>query len=472
MKTNIRKISAGFVRRTILVVVLAASGLWQGCGGDEQDGGDGAEARLSVSPSVLSFAAEGGTQTLVLEADGRWTVESSDDATWVSLSVERGSSSARIAVTAARYIGTADRHAVLTVKSADGARTETVRVEQSKPQADRPDAAGTANCYMAAPGSTQLIQAVCRGNSRTEKVGRWTEAELLWQVEKGLIRTVEYDSALQTILFTTAPKSGNASVGVRDETGRILWSWHIWVTDYDPSAGMYTYAPAAGAQWTFMDRNLGATSAKPGDFGAFGLLYQWGRKDPFTAAGGFSETAPKERPLYDIEGHVLPSMSSLADGYGRLDLSIENPMTFYGTRYATADWSEESDDDRWGGVSFGKSVYDPCPVGWKVPVCDAQERSPYGFITYDGSTWSESAHGLFCDGGWFPAAGSRENGNGQLHCTGSYAGLWIGTAGTANTDPVFPQLYGQYMMVMWDDHMLRTVKDYRSQGLSVRCVKE
>ena len=209
MKTNIRKISAGFVRRTILVVVLAASGLWQGCGGDEQDGGDGAEARLSVSPSVLSFAAEGGTQTLVLEADGRWTVESSDDATWVSLSVERGSSSARIAVTAARYIGTADRHAVLTVKSADGARTETVRVEQSKPQADRPDAAGTANCYMAAPGSTQLIQAVCRGNSRTEKVGRWTEAELLWQDEKGLIRTVEYDSALQTILFTTAPKSGD-----------------------------------------------------------------------------------------------------------------------------------------------------------------------------------------------------------------------------------------------------------------------
>ncbi|WP_304401703.1 BACON domain-containing protein, partial [uncultured Alistipes sp.] len=210
MKTNIRKTGAGAVRRTVLVILLAVSGLWQGCGDDKEDGGD-AGTRLSLSPSVLSFAAEGGTQTLVLEADGRWAVESPGDATWISLSVDRGSSSARIAVTAARYVGTADRRAVLTVKSDDGTRTETVRVEQTKSQADRPDAAGTANCYMAAPGSTQLIEAACRGNSRTEKVGRWATAELLWQDEKGLIRTVEYDSTLQTILFTTAPKSGNDS---------------------------------------------------------------------------------------------------------------------------------------------------------------------------------------------------------------------------------------------------------------------
>lgn len=469
---DIRGQYGGFVRRILLAIGLAVSSAMPGC--KSSCGGEGEDAgiRLSVAPSELSFAAEGGTQTLALDANGPWTVELPEDGAWISLSVDKGSASARIAVTADRYIGTSERHAALTIKYDGGTQSETVRIGQAKPQAGRPDTEGTANCYMVAPGSVQLIEAVCRGNSRTEKIGRWTTAELLWQDERGLIRTVEYDSALQTILFSTAPKSGNASIGVRDETGRILWSWHIWVTDYDPAAGIYSYTSPTGTEWTFMDRNLGATNAKPGDFGAFGLLYQWGRKDPFTAAAGFSDTAPQERPLYDIEGRALPSMGSLADGYGRLDLSIENPMTFYGTRYATADWSEESDDDRWGGESFRKTAYDPCPVGWKVPVCDAQGHSPYDFITYDGSTWSESMHGLLCDGVWFPAAGSRENGNGQLHCTGEYAGIWTGTAGTANTDPAFPQLYAQYMMVMWDDHMLRTLKDFRSQGLSVRCVRE
>ena len=33
-----------------------------------------------------------------------------------------------------------------------------------------------------------------------------------------------------------------------------------------------------------MDRNLGATSSIPGSGCEYGLLYQWGRKDPFLGA--------------------------------------------------------------------------------------------------------------------------------------------------------------------------------------------
>ena len=40
-----------------------------------------------------------------------------------------------------------------------------------------------------------------------------------------------------------------------------------------------------------MDRNLGATSATPGNVGSLGLLYQWGRKDPFLGSSSdFSYT--------------------------------------------------------------------------------------------------------------------------------------------------------------------------------------
>ena len=77
------------------------------------------------------------------------------------------------------------------------------------------------------------------------------------------------------IHFTTGDMEGNALIALCNADGDILWSWHIWFTD-DPRGQEY-YNNAG----TMMDRNLGATSATPGDVGALGLLYQWGRKDPF-----------------------------------------------------------------------------------------------------------------------------------------------------------------------------------------------
>jgi hypothetical protein len=61
-----------------------------------------------------------------------------------------------------------------------------------------------------------------------------------------------------------------------DADGVILWSWHIWLVQ--DQIGYNTYANNAGV---LMDRNLGATSAIEYDSGTIGLLYQWGRKDPF-----------------------------------------------------------------------------------------------------------------------------------------------------------------------------------------------
>lgn len=66
---------------------------------------------------------------------------------------------------------------------------------------------------------------------------------------------------------------------------------HIWlVKDYEPEATLATYYLSGKDEQTvkFMDRNLGATCVK-GDItdttdivSTFGMLYQWGRKDPFT----------------------------------------------------------------------------------------------------------------------------------------------------------------------------------------------
>ena len=45
-------------------------------------------------------------------------------------------------------------------------------------------------------------------------------------------------------------------------------------------------------------------------------------------------------------------------------------------KYRTKDWTDVSNDDYWGGVSGKKTIYDPCPVGYKVPTCDKDGNTP------------------------------------------------------------------------------------------------
>lgn len=88
-----------------------------------------------------------------------------------------------------------------------------------------------------------------------------------------MIANLRYEDG--KIVFSASAHKGNAVIAARDEAGTILWSWHIWMTD-KPAEQVYNNG--AG---TMMDRNLGATSATPDDPGSFGLMYQWGKKDPF-----------------------------------------------------------------------------------------------------------------------------------------------------------------------------------------------
>ena len=141
--------------------------------------------------------------------------------------------------------------------------------------------AASANCYIISEAGLYKFKTV-KGNSTTS-VGSVASASILWETfgtdtapePSDLISGVCYKDGY--IAFKTADtfKEGNAVIAAKDASGNILWSWHIWLTD-QPQAQVYNND--AG---TMMDRNLGATSATPGDVGALGLLYQWGRKDPF-----------------------------------------------------------------------------------------------------------------------------------------------------------------------------------------------
>lgn len=357
------------------------------------------------------------------------------------------------------------------------------------------NAAGeTANSYIVAPGKTSVFSAQFRGNSKTETVGAAASAELLWQDAASLIKDVYYVPETGQVVVSAGKASGNALVAVRDAKDNILWSWHLWVSDYDPAASLWS-SPAAtgGTVWKFMDRNLGASSADADDWNSKGLIYQWGRKDPFKGAVSFtvqnedySYSVTGEPVLYDIDNRAVKATAfEDAEGFGTYEKSIQNPTVFYkilkdgdGVNIPKSkDWRDSSDDDAWGGVSLSKSVNDPCPPGYKVPVCAANGDHPYEWHDYSQATWDEANYGMAQDGQWWPACGTRVNYSGGLDFpqVNPYSGMWLGTAGKASADlEANPALYGRYTFVSKGKRLYNKYdqKDSRSQGLSVRCVAE
>ena len=140
---------------------------------------------------------------------------------------------------------------------------------------------GTANSYIVSEAGTYVFPAV-KGNSR-ESVGSAVDAVVVWESfgtedKPGLgdlISGTIYQDGMVYFKTSDVFKEGNALIAAKDENGTILWSWHIWMTDAPQEQVYYNDAGV------MMDRNLGATSAIPGEPGLMGLRYQWGRKDPF-----------------------------------------------------------------------------------------------------------------------------------------------------------------------------------------------
>lgn len=260
-----------------------------------------------------------------------------------------------------------------------------------------------ANCYMVVPGTTVVIDLLkspgaavpssgidyaTRVGSSETNTNHIKSIGVLWQTEDtpdGLIQDLTYLEATGQALFRVTPSaSGNlllAAYSESEQQGTILWSWHIWVTDYEPGIGstignvpggnVYNISQDGGI---WMDRDLGALTATPGQATTLGYAYQWGRKDPFPMSGDISTSVL--RPLYDAKGDYLRSGVAVEErnssGQLIVDKSISEPWIFY-TNTITNHGS--SSGYWWGGNSINvplwsdnsKTMYDPCPAGWRLP---------------------------------------------------------------------------------------------------------
>ena len=328
----------------------------------------------------------------------------------------------------------------------------------------------TANCYIVTGAGTYVFPPV-KGNI-DESVGAVASVEVLWESfgtsdapKKGdLISEVSFKNDM--IYFSTNEnfKRGNALIAAKDEAGKILWSWHIWMTDQPEDQ---VYKNDAG---TMMDRNLGATSAFPGDIYAIGLLYQWGRKDPFLGSSSIKECIMAKSTLDQWPSSVDPATG------GIIEYVIANPTTFVKNETSyTSDWLSSADGNLW---KKEKTIYDPCPPGYRVPDGGTEGiwHKALGGASLFNDTYDEQTIGAnFGSSGsgtiklteeencWYPACGIHSGKQDKLMANG-FNGSWSNTASLGTVS---------YSLQFSNKTKIYTDQEIgRSDALSVRCQKE
>ncbi len=341
----------------------------------------------------------------------------------------------------------------------------------------------SSNCFVVEPGDKLTFEPYYRvetgGGYRIEDYlnpndedKKIAGMEIIWQTKDCIGDNSNYDlvtfeldekEPIHSKITVHQSREGNALIGARNAAGDIIWSWHIWVTHNQPDnfreAIVYkTYAwdengiksdkpriPGYGV----MPCNLGALEyiSSVSDLGTgrnhprfpedqlrtFGMMYQWGRKDPFPPLARLTEdtystaswldyTDENTEIHYDNANQKSVGKTSGTDanylfhtvnGPETVRYSIGNPTVYIavgtprnsmlGINPDDADYRNGGDwctgengttDRLWGGLNINdlinmkklliernteagdiylydnygteKSIFDPCPTGWRV----------------------------------------------------------------------------------------------------------
>ena len=307
-------------------------------------------------------------------------------------------------------------------------------------------------------------------------------------------------------------QSGNAVVAVTKSDGAgskiVLWSWHLWFAPKDAldkikvtnhqNKDYYFTKEALGwkpiqwrsstdtsdrtvqvkvvqtiknggvAQETVINITQNPGSVKQGAT----TLYQFGRKDAFPGVDA-SDLAANSHFTEDAGDNM-----SIMNG-------ILNPDKFYisgsnwGNNYGYYNlWSADNTTTGYNDNSVVKTVYDPSPVGFKMPASNAftgftANGQNGGTMNVDGTDNWQTSQNNFGHNFWtsssktatinFPASGNRNYNDGSLHSGGGFGCYW---------SAVPDGTYGGCVLYFNSGYVSPLFSGYRSYGVAVHPVSE
>lgn len=338
---------------------------------------------------------------------------------------------------------------------------------------------GTSNCVVMDANDIQCFIAIglyksddgyTRSSSNAGKNTAVKKAKVIW-AEKGLNEDPNFCIASGTRGMLTVTKSagvtGNALIGIYDESDGLLWSYHVWCP-FDKSTLSVT---SEGTSTKFSAFKLALGQITGADSDTY-MYYQWGRKDPLGRANpGFIGNS-----LLTVYGESIPStgntIAATATGATGNNLSYarKNP-----TKYITRndeklyDWypvaaaaaartdankPNGQNDNLW--VTTKATIFDPCPSGYRV--------APK--TLWDGSKGKEAGPLFDSAGLWYVLGGSRDRSDGGVNFVASGGYSWSSEAvGGANRN-------SYYLDFGSGTSLGRAYGFSRAGGFGVRCVKD
>ena len=333
-----------------------------------------------------------------------------------------------------------------------------------------------------------------------------TQASIVWTDQSGIIEASSLgiaDAGTNAFVHFRVPqdkiKNGNAVIAVKNASGTVMWSWHLWFI-HDDALNTVTCTNFQGHKYKFTQETLGwkytalsGTSytaprkvrvkveqtvanggvkqsayifitQNPGKARqGYSTLYQFGRKDAFPG----TDTTP--------DGSFTPN--------GGDNMSIQNgirhPETFYnyGSSWYNGYnqynlWSMDNTTTGYNDNAVVKTIYDPCPAGFKMPASNA-----FTGFTKNGQNYSPMNVSGAWDWGWnfnnkitspdatvyFPASGYRYGSDGSLHSVGNWGYYWSAVPGYMNAGCALN--FGSASVKPWEHY-------HQSGGDSVRPVAE
>lgn len=290
--------------------------------------------------------------------------------------------------------------------------------------------------------------------------------------------TISVDAANYKVTVKNTAAFAGAPILVMKKAGKVLWAWTFWNVAADGAVqddANTTIAPVTVNGYKFAPMDLGCPS--PAVWNAsfstqplFGMniLYQWGRPFPVLWTSFWSMDGYKE----GAAGNVVAVQGPL---------SLKESLSKVGMIYSDDEmrnWCTEADDnlDLWGSednkTDNEKTVYDPCPKGWKVASMPAMNALLANSVTYNALTANSNivVGGLtFYNSGYVNGYREQKEGktrpiNMQFESVGVNRG-WCWTSFSGESQP---------QVLFWDtrtasqEAKLSSVD--RSATMSVRCV--
>ncbi|MBP9998492.1 MAG: hypothetical protein KBS67_04535 [Bacteroidales bacterium] len=341
----------------------------------------------------------------------------------------------------------------------------------------------TANCYMFKSAAGKYQFKATKGND-FKYIEGIDHVGILWKSQNDqtdltdkVVKSVSYKNGY--VRFETSNNQGNAVIAAYNAGNEVLWSWHIWAQG-DQAQDVQI---AEGVK--ILDRNLGALASSwsvssAGYYSSYlssGLYYQWGRKDPFPSR------VNSDKQQMKVDGTAMSVVKEAAT----VGQAVGNPTVFYAN--GGSHWCSETEAS-WAGEA--KSVYDPCPFGYRVPaksdLVDVWAPANMEEKKEAANSTKTAILGFTLNAGgnkvWFPTTG-------QISSAGALTAgttiLTTTTAATANTD-----CYSRFW-TREEDHTffdavsqvakgktieaetkktIRAAATVGSYGMTVRCVKE